>query len=81
MRAFLHDGKRLVITAPYRESSVAINGAKNGSLEAGAHNSSSVKNGGHIDELDKAQCASPTSSTCSIAGSVDSSFGNKQQTK
>ena len=78
---FFHDGKRLVITAPYEENTVGINGAKNGSLESGTDNLSSIKNGGHKAELDNAQCASPTSSTCSIAGSVNSNFGSTQQTK
>jgi len=68
MRSFLHDGKRLIITAPYHENASAIKNGKNGVLEHGDHN---IK-----DNIKMHQCASPTSSTCSIAGSVNSTLGS-----
>lgn len=72
MRSFLHDGKRLIITAPYHEKLAAISNGKNGVLERGDHNLSSLKNG----DLKIPQGVSPTSSTCSIAGSVNSTLGS-----
>jgi len=74
MRSFLHDGKRLVITAPYHENSAAISNGKIGAL--GDHNISSLKNGHNKGDLKIPQCSSPTSSTCSIAGSVNSTLGS-----
>jgi hypothetical protein len=68
MRSFLHDGKRLIITAPYQENVAAISN--------GNHNLSSLKNGNHVNDLKLQQGASPTSSTCSIAGSVNSTLGS-----
>lgn len=59
MRSFLHDGKRLVITAPYHENAAAIANAKHAGLT-------------HRDQ----STSSPTSSTCSIAGSVNSTLNN-----
>jgi hypothetical protein len=76
MRSFLHDGKRLIITAPYHENSAAINNGKNGSLERGDQHSNLLKNGNDIADFKLHQCASPTSSTCSVAGSVNSTFGS-----
>lgn len=74
MRSFLHDGKRLIITAPYHENPAAIvNGKSNGDLST-----NSLKNGNTtIDDLRNLHCTtSPTSSTCSIAGSVNSTISN-----
>jgi HSP20 family molecular chaperone IbpA len=76
MRSFLHDGKRLIITAPYHENSTAINNGKNGALERGDHNLTSLKNGNDKQDLHMPQCSSPTSSTCSVAGSVNSTLGS-----
>jgi len=76
MRSFLHDGKRLIITAPYNENCAAISNGKNGALECGDHHISSLKNGNNKDDLKIPQCASPTSSTCSVAGSVNSTLGS-----
>jgi len=76
MRSFLHDGKRLIITAPYNEKCAAVSNGKNGALECGDHHISSLKNGNNKDDLKIPQCASPTSSTCSIAGSVNSTLGS-----
>lgn len=73
MRSFLHDGKRLVITAPYREHKAAISNGKAGTLDSGDHNHSSVKNVINTDDL---KASSPTSSTCSVAGSVNSTLEN-----
>jgi len=68
MRSFLHDGKLLMITAPYHENAAAVSNGK--------HKLSSLKNGNNISDF-KPQCgASPTSSTCSIAGSVNSTLGS-----
>jgi HSP20 family molecular chaperone IbpA len=67
MRSFLHDGKRLLITAPYMETNA---------LERGDHNLNSLKNGHNKDDIKVPQCGSPTSSTCSIAGSVNSTLGS-----
>jgi hypothetical protein len=78
MRSFLHDGKRLIITAPYHENSTALSNGKNGALQHGDHNLSSLKNGNNTDDLKILGGASPTSSTRSIAGSVDSTFSNKR---
>jgi len=72
MRSFLHDGKRLMITAPYHENIATISNGKNGVLERGDHIMSSLKNG----DLKIPPRASPTSSTCSIAGSVNSTLGS-----
>lgn len=74
MRSFLHDGKRLVITAPYHEDAAVLNNGKTFGLGHGDH-ISSLKNGLHHD-LTVPQCASPTSSTCSIAGSTNSTLGS-----
>jgi len=76
MRSFLHDGKRLIITAPYHENSAAIINGKNGVLERGDHNIHSLKNGNIKDDLKIPHGTSPTSSTCSIAGSVNSTLGS-----
>jgi hypothetical protein len=76
MRSFLHDGKRLIITAPYHENSAAIINGKNGALERGDHNIHSLKNGNIKDDLKIPHGTSPTSSTCSIAGSVNSTLGS-----
>jgi len=76
MRSFLHDGKRLIITAPYHENIASISNGKNGALERGDHTISSLKNGIHRDDLKIPPGASPTSSTCSIAGSVNSTLGS-----
>jgi len=70
MRSFLHDGKRLVISAPYNENVATISNGKNG---GGDHYVDLSKIG---DDFKIRQCASPTSSTCSIAGSVNSTFGS-----
>jgi hypothetical protein len=75
MRSFLHDGKRLIITAPYCENSAAISNGKNGVLDHGDHNINSLKNG-HIKDDLTIPHVSPTSSTCSVAGSVNSTFGS-----
>ena len=72
MRSFLHDGKRLVITAPYHENPAVMSNGKH--IE---HNLSSLKNGRHIDDLLLQKGSSPTSSTCSIAGSVNSTLSDK----
>lgn len=69
MRSFLHDGKRLVITAPYRDDTAAITNGKSGTLESG--NNGSLKSAGDKEDL---KPTSPTSSTCSIAGSVNSTM-------
>lgn len=69
MRSFLHDGKRLVITAPYHENTAAMSNGKHGN-----HDLSSLKNGININDLTLPRGASPTSSTCSIAGSVNSTL-------
>jgi len=72
MRSFLHDGKRLIITAPYHENPAAISNGKNGDHTIGA-----LKNGSDLTSFKlNQQCASPTSSTCSIAGSVNSTLGS-----
>lgn len=71
MRSFLHDGKRLVITAPYHEKPALVSNGKHGD-----HNLSSMKNGRHLDDLMAQKGASPTSSTCSIAGSVNSTLSS-----
>jgi HSP20 family molecular chaperone IbpA len=76
MRSFLHDGKRLVITAPYNENVPALNNGKTAALECGDRNMKSLKNGSAKDDIKISQCASPTSSTCSIAGSVNSTLGS-----
>jgi hypothetical protein len=76
MRSFLHDGKRLMINAPYHENNAALSNGKNGTLERGDHNITSLKNGAEKYDLKMPQCASPTSSTCSIAGSVNSTHGS-----
>jgi HSP20 family molecular chaperone IbpA len=76
MRSFLHNGKRLVITAPYHENVSAISNGKNSVHEHGDHCMTSLKNGLHKDECKISHCASPTSSTCSIAGSVNSTHGS-----
>jgi hypothetical protein len=68
MRSFLHDGKRLIITAPYHENTPAISNGK--------HDLSSLKNGNNINDLKLQYGASPTSSTCSIAGSANSTLGS-----
>jgi len=75
MRSFLHDGKRLVITAPYHENSATISNGKNGAPERGDHTVSSLKNGS-LDDLKIPRGASPTSSTCSVAGSINSTLGS-----
>jgi len=75
MRSFLHDGKRLVITAPYHENFTAISNEKNSALERGDHSLHSMRNGNNTDDIKMHKCASPTSSTCSIAGSVNSTVG------
>ena len=69
MRSFLHDGKRLVITAPYHENPAVMSNGKHGD-----HNLSSLKNGRHTDDLMLQKSSSPTSSTCSVAGSVNSTL-------
>lgn len=71
MRSFLHDGKRLVITAPYHETAALTSNGKHGALEHGTHGDTTMKNGTKGLETKMAQCTSPTSSTCSIAGSVN----------
>jgi len=76
MRAFLHDGKRLIVTAPYHENSAAIANGKHGALERGDHNINSLKNGNIMGDLKIPPRPSPTSSTCSIAGSVSSTLGS-----
>ena len=76
MRAFLHDGKRLIITAPYHETSIAVGNGTKASLACGDQNHSSLKTNNNNDGCEIPQCASPTSSTCSIAGSVNSTFGS-----
>jgi HSP20 family molecular chaperone IbpA len=76
MRSFLHDGKRLIITAPYVEDSKALSNGKTSALGHGDQQTSSLKNGTNVDDLKMAQTASPTSSTCSIAGSVNSTLGS-----
>jgi len=76
MRSFLHDGKRLIITAPYHENTAALSNGKNAALERGDHNLTSLKNGTDKTDLKIPQCASPASSTCSIAGSVNSTLGS-----
>jgi hypothetical protein len=76
MRSFLHDGKRLSITAPYHENGALLSNGKNGVHGHGDHKLSSLKNGNLSDDLKIPQCASPTSSTCSIAGSVNSTHGS-----
>ena len=73
MRSFLHDGKRLIITAPYHENVAAISNGKNGVREGGDQYIDLSKIG---NDFKLRQCASPTSSTCSIAGSVNSTFGS-----
>lgn len=72
MRSFLHDGKRLVITAPYHENKTAITNGKRNADQNGC----SLKNGNTtIEDLRNLQrTTSPTSSTCSIAGSVNSTL-------
>jgi len=72
MRSFLHDGKRLVITAPYHENGALCSNGKNGVLGHGDHKMTSFKNGNIGDDLKIRQASSPTSSTCSVAGSVNS---------
>ena len=67
MRSFLHDGKRLVITAPYREKVPAISNGK-----SDAHDS--AKSSASKDDAKLVSSTSPTSSTCSIAGSVNSTL-------
>lgn len=74
MRSFLHDGKRLVITAPYHEDSATIGNAKNGALDRDDLSTMSMRNGTDKHDLRMPQCASPTSSTCSIAGSTTSTL-------
>jgi len=76
MRSFLHDGKRLMIIAPYHENMSAIKNGKNGVLESGDHHLNLLKNGNIKDDMKMPHCSSPTSSTCSIAGSVNSTFGS-----
>jgi len=76
MRSFLHDGKRLVITAPYHENSALLSNGKNGALGHGDHKVGSLKNGNIGDDLGIPKSSSPTSSTCSIAGSVNSTLGS-----
>ena len=71
MRSFLHDGKRLVITAPYHENTAAITNGKHVD-----RNLSSLKNGIHSGDLPLQSGVSPTSSTCSVAGSVNSTLGS-----
>jgi len=66
MRSFLHDGKRLLITAPYDENSVHFSNGTNGVLGCCDHK----------NDLKIPQRSSPTSSTCSIAGSVNSTLGS-----
>ncbi|CAF0882186.1 unnamed protein product [Adineta steineri] len=77
MRSFLHDGKRLVITAPYYENVTDIPNVKIASLEHGNHGMNLMKGDSLRDDIRIPKCASPTSSTCSIAGSVNSAFGSK----
>jgi len=77
MRSFLHDGKRLMIIAPYHENMSAIKNGKNGVLESGDHHLNLLKNGNIKDDMKMPHCSSPTSSTCSVAGSVNSTFGSK----
>ncbi|CAF1028601.1 unnamed protein product [Adineta ricciae] len=72
MRSFLHDGKRLVITAPYHEDMSALKQRTMGALPHADQPATSIK---HSD-LHMNQCPSPTSSTCSIAGSVNSTLGS-----
>jgi hypothetical protein len=68
MRSFLHDGKRLIITAPYNEIPTAVSNGNRG-----VH---ALKNGNLPNDLKLQRGASPTSSTCSIAGSVNSTLGS-----
>jgi len=75
MRSFLHDGKRLVITAPYHENCTAVNG-KPCSIETCDRHKGLLKNGTNKDDVKISQFASPTSSTCSVAGSVNSTLGS-----
>lgn len=70
MRSFLHDGKRLVITAPYHETCPAISNGKTCGTECTDRQTCLMKNG-----KDDMKVSSPTSSTCSIAGSVNSTLG------
>lgn len=63
MRSFLHDGKRLVITAPYHEHTPAIQNSGNAD-----HPLKSVTD---KTDLKVPPTGSPTSSTCSNAGSVN----------
>ncbi|CAF1022036.1 unnamed protein product [Adineta ricciae] len=72
MRSFLHDGKRLVITAPYHEDMSALKQRTAGALSHGDQSATSTK----PSDLHMNQCSSPTSSTCSIAGSVNSTLGS-----
>ncbi|CAF3757215.1 unnamed protein product [Rotaria sordida] len=76
MRSFLHDGKRLVITAPYHENTATMSNGKAGALGCGDHSNSSMKNVNTKDDLKSPTSTSPTSSTCSIAGSVNSTVDN-----
>jgi len=77
MRSFLHDGKRLVITAPYKEqNSITANGKNGTHDQVDRHKSTSNGNGHDSRELKMPPRASPTSSTCSIAGSVKSTLDN-----
>lgn len=71
MRSFLHDGKRLVITAPYHDNCAFIGNGKPCSIECSDRNKSLLKNGTNKEDF---KIASPTSSTCSIAGSVNSTL-------
>jgi len=73
MRSFLHNGKRLLITAPYDEPKSLTSNGKNGALEQG-DNQKSSSNGHALHEQKIPCCASPTSSTCSIAGSTKSTL-------
>ncbi|CAF2334795.1 unnamed protein product [Rotaria sp. Silwood2] len=76
MRSFLHDGKRLVITAPYHENTAAISNGKASALDCGDHSNSSLKNVTTKDDPKLPTSTSPTSSTCSVAGSVNSTLEN-----
>ena len=77
MRSFLHDGKRLIITAPYHEDRTAISNGKSSALQHGDHHTGSVKSGTTVDDLRHIiGTSSPTSSTCSVAGSVNSTLGS-----
>jgi len=71
MRSFLHDGKRLVIMAPYNEDHVSVTNGKNGALERGDHSKTA---NGNSHEIKLPPPTSPTSSTCSIAGSTNSTL-------